>query len=346
VKLAHAHGAPPARGRIRKEPEDFQVEERLGFEPDGVGAHALLVVEKRDANTGWVAAQLARLAGVHPRDVGYSGLKDRHAVTRQAYSVPWPASLPPEEGLAFAGEGFRVLAANRHGRKLRPGSHRANRFTIRVRDLAGDQAAIADRLRSIAAQGVPNYFGPQRFGRDGANLTRARRWADAGESPRDRAQRGFALSAARSEIFNRVLEWRVLRGDWDRLLPGESVMLDGRRSFFAAPVIDAALEERCRAMDVHPSGPLWGRGESPATGTAREIEDLAGAREGALVALLTSQGLDHERRGLRLPVRDLAWTHSDDALVLGFELPRGAFATAVLHELLLEAWDPDEPGEE
>ncbi len=346
MELAHAHGSPPARGRIRTEPEDFLVEERLGFEPDGVGAHALLVVEKRDANTGWVAAQLARLAGVHPRDVGYSGLKDRRAVTRQAYSLPWPASRPPEEGLAFAGEGFRVLAVARHGRKLRPGSHRANRFTIRVRDLAGDPAAIDDRLRSIASQGVPNYFGPQRFGRDGANLLRARRWAEAGEAPRDRAQRGFALSAARSELFNRVLEARVRRSDWDRLLPGEAVMLDGRRSFFSAPVVDAALEERCRAMDVHPSGPLWGRGESPATGTARDVEDLVGASEPALVALLVAQGLDHERRALRLPVRGLAWTHLEGALVLEFELPRGAFATAVLHELLQEAWDPEEPGEE
>ncbi len=270
MELAYAHGAPPASGRIRTEPEDFVVEERLGFEPDGAGSHVLVVVEKRDANTGWVAGQLARLTGEHPRDV----------------------------------------------------------------------------LRSIGALGVPNYFGPQRFGRDGANLARARRWADTGEAPRDRAQRGFALSAARSELFNRVLDERVRRGDWDRLLPGEAVMLDGRRSFFAAPVVDATLEERGRAMDVHPSGPLWGRGETPATGAAREIEEQVGAREGALVALLTTQGLDHERRSLRLPVRGLAWTREDLSLTLEFELPRGAFATAVLHELLQEAWDPDEPGEE
>ncbi len=346
MELAYAHGAPPASGRIRTEPEDFVVEERLGFEPDGAGSHVLLVVEKRDANTGWVAGQLARLTGAHPRDVGYSGLKDRRAVTRQSYSLPWPAARPLEEALVFAGDGFRVVGAVRHGRKLRPGSHRANCFTIRVRDLAGDPTAIDARLRSIGALGVPNYFGPQRFGRDGANLARARRWADTGEAPRDRAQRGFALSAARSELFNRVLDERVRRGDWDRLLPGEAVMLDGRRSFFAAPVVDATLEERGRAMDVHPSGPLWGRGETPATGAAREIEEQVGAREGALVALLTTQGLDHERRSLRLPVRGLAWTREDLSLTLEFELPRGAFATAVLHELLQEAWDPDEPGEE
>ncbi len=346
VELACAHGPPPAGGRIRAEPEDFRVDEVLGFEPDAAGSHVLVRVEKRDANTGWVAAQLARLAGVQARDVGYSGHKDRRAVTCQSFSVPWAAGRPLEECRAFAGEGFRVLAAELHGRKLRPGSHRANRFAIRVADLEGDPSAIDERLRAIEARGVPNYFGPQRFGRSGANLERARRWAATGEAPRDRIQRGFALSAARSAIFNRVLDERVRRGDWDRLLPGEAVMLDGRRSFFAAPLIDATLEERCAAMDVHPSGPLWGRGEALVSATALEVERLAVSQEEALAALLAAQGLDHERRSLRLPVRGLGWKHEERALVVEFELPRGAFATAVLHELLLEAADPDEPADD
>ena len=133
MELPTALGPPPASGRIRVEPEDFRVEELLGFEPDGAGGHLLLLVEKRGANTGWVAAQLARLAGAQPRDVGYSGQKDRHAVTRQSFSLPWPVTAPFEPCLAWSGEGFRVLAAARHGRNLRPGSHRGNRFVIRVR---------------------------------------------------------------------------------------------------------------------------------------------------------------------------------------------------------------------
>ncbi len=346
MDLATAHGPPPLSGRIRVAAEDFVVEELLGFEPDGAGGHVLLSVEKRGANTGWVAAQLARAAGVQARDVGYSGQKDRHAVTRQAYSLPWPVSAPLDACLEFAGEGYRVLSAARHGRKLRPGSHRGNRFAIRIRYTDGDAGAIDARLRVIAEEGVPNYFGPQRFGREGGNLTRARSWAQVHAAPRDRIQRGFALSAARSEIFNRVVEERVRRGDWNRLLPGEAVMLDGRRSFFAAPDIDALLDDRCRRMDVHPSGPMWGRGESAATGAAREVEDAVMGREPGLARMLESAGLEQERRSLRLPVRSLRWTDEGGALLVEFELPRGTFATAVLHELLRDAWNQDIGGED
>jgi tRNA pseudouridine13 synthase len=333
-----AHGDPPVRGRVREAPEDFVVEEVLGFEPDGSGTHALLTVEKRGANTAWVGAQLARAAGVAVRDVGWSGQKDRNAVTRQAYSLPWPAHASVEACLEFAGEGYRVLAAHRHGRKLRPGSHRANRFELRVRAVEGDPAALAARLEAIATLGVPDYFGPQRFGRGGGNLERARAWASGGSAPRDRGDRSFALSAARSAVFNEVLAERVRRGDWNRLLPGEAVMLDGRRSFFRAGAIDATLIARCEAMDVHPSGPLCGRGESPAQDDALAVEAAVAAAEPSLCALLQEQGLEHERRALRLPVRALDWSLAGGDLSLRFELPRGAFATAVLHELVRDAW--------
>jgi tRNA pseudouridine13 synthase len=342
----HAHGAPPATGRIREAPADFRVEELLGFEVDGSGHHALLVVEKTGANTGWVAAQLARLGSVDVREVGFSGHKDRHASTRQSFTLPWAATRGLEECLQWRGEGYEVVSAARHGRKLRPGSHRANRFELRVRELHGDPTALESRLRTIAESGVPNYFGPQRFGRDGANLERARAWASGGPAPRDRAPRAFALSAARSHIFNSVLAARVRRGDWDRLLPGEAVLLDGRRSFFVAAAIDAELEGRCRAMDVHPSGPLEGRGTSPALDEALSVERRAVDDQAALAALLSAERTDHERRSLRLPVREFDWQHEDaTTLTLRFTLPRGTFATAVLHELLADAWDTDEGGD-
>lgn len=344
--LPTAHGEPPASGRIRVEPEDFRVEEDLGFEPDGAGSHVLLTVEKRGANTGWVASQLARAAGISVRDVGFSGHKDRHAVTVQAFSVPSPPDEPLEPILAHAGEGYRVIAVSRHGRKLRPGSHRANRFELRVRGLQGDRGALEACLQRIATLGVPNYFGPQRFGREGSNLRRAREWSMGGEAPRDRSQRAFALSAARGQLFNEVLAARVRRGDWNRLLPGEAVMLDGKRSFFAAPVIEPELAERAAAMDVHPSGPLPGRGAAASTAEALSVEGRALVGESALIDLLVSQGLEHERRSLRLPVRDCRWSIEGEDLRLWFTLPRGTFATAVLHEILGDAWDAGEGGEE
>jgi tRNA pseudouridine13 synthase len=340
-----ALGSPPATGRLRSVPEDFVVEERLGFEPDGAGPHVLLVVEKRGANTGWVAAQLARLAGVAPREVGWAGHKDRNALTRQAYTLPWPAAAPLEPCLAWSGEGYRVLAATRHGRKLRPGSHRGNRFSLLIRELAGAPAAIEARLAELAARGVPNYFGPQRFGRGGANLARARDWAAGGRPPRARDERAFALSAARSTLFNAVLAERVRAGTWERLLPGEVAVLEGRRSFFPVDRPDATLAARCAAMDLHPSGPLHGRGATPATGEAGALEAGVLAREAALCALLESQGLEQERRPLRLPVAPLNWSFGEDLLSLDFELPRGTFATAVLHEVLADAWAVEEGGD-
>jgi tRNA pseudouridine13 synthase len=346
VDLATAHGVPPIGGRLRAEPEDFVVDEILGFEPDGTGDHVLLRVEKRDANSGWVAAELARATGTAVRDVGFSGQKDRHALTRQFYSLPWRGSASLDACRELRGEGWRVLEVARHGRKLRPGSHRANRFEIRVRGVTGDLRRLETRLEAVARLGVPNYFGPQRFGRQGANLERARRWAGDGVPPRDRSQRAFALSAARSDIFNRVLDERVRHGSWNRLLPGEAVILDGRRSFFRAPDIDAELEDRCARLDVHPSGPLWGRGETPATGEARAAEDAVSAVCRELCGLLETQRLEQERRALRLPAHALGWQLAADILTLSFELPRGSFATAVLHELLADAWDPAENGED
>ncbi|HET7201788.1 MAG TPA: tRNA pseudouridine(13) synthase TruD, partial [Steroidobacteraceae bacterium] len=160
TSIVPAHGAAPATGRIRTVPEDFVVDEVLGFDPDGTGAHGLLVVEKRGANTGWVAAQLARHALVPSRDVGFCGHKDRHAVTRQAFTVPLPVDFDVERCRDWRGEGYAVIAVARHGRKLRPGSHRANRFELRIRELRGERSAIESRLQAIAGAGVPNYFGP------------------------------------------------------------------------------------------------------------------------------------------------------------------------------------------
>jgi len=327
------------RGRIRVEPGDFEVDEQLGFAPDDHGTHVLLHVEKCGANTTWVASQLARRSGVPMHNVGFSGLKDRRALTRQWFSVPETRTVAIDAWRSHQGEGYRVLEARLHTRKLRRGSHRSNRFRLRLRDLSGRLDALASRLDAMQRLGVPNYFGGQRFGREGGNLERARDWASSGRAPADRQQRGFALSAARSELFNQVLVERVSFYNWNTLLPGEAIMLEGRKSFFAAAEIDGALEARCASLDLHPSAPLHGKGESPALGVALELEARVLAREPELTALLEQQGLETQRRATRLVVRDLAWQLDGDILELRFELGRGCFATTVLAELVGDLGD-------
>jgi tRNA pseudouridine13 synthase len=324
-----AHGAAPVAGLIRTDPEDFLVEERLGFEADGGSGHYLLLVEKRDANTLYVARCLARIAGVAPGDIGFAGLKDRRAVARQWFSMPARNFRPSAAGLE--GDGFRVLAAHPHSRKLRRGALAANHFRLRVRELKGDLSALDERLQTIAGYGVPNYFGPQRFGHGAANLLRVSDWIESERLPRDRTARGFLLSAARSLAFNAVLGRRVADGCWDRLLPGEIASLAGSSSVFRVSEVDEELARRCREGDIHPSGPLCGEGGMQPAGESasreqRVLEMLAPLPE-RLAGVVAA-----ERRALVLRPSDLTWNASEHELELSFELRRGSFATSLLRE--------------
>ncbi len=330
--LPHAYGQLHARGRLRATPEDFQVREEMDFAPDGAGEHVWLWVRKRGANTDWVARQLARRAGVPPGAVSYAGLKDRHAVTEQWFSVHLPGKADPDWS-AGPGSDFAVLEATRHSRKLRRGALRGNAFRIVVRELGGDPAELAARFERIAATGVPNYFGEQRFGREGGNLERAAAMLEGREKVRDRQQRGLYLSAARSALFNAVLARRVVEGTWNQALPGEVLMLAGSHSIFAIEEADDAIRQRIAAFDLHPTGPLWGVGELLSTGAARDLETAVAALLPLFRDGLAAAGLEQERRALRLMVRDatLEWSEPGVA-VLDFRLPAGAYATTVLRE--------------
>jgi tRNA pseudouridine13 synthase len=329
----HALGRPDASGRLRVLPEDFVVEEQLGFEPDGGVAHILLSVEKTDANTLYVGRALARLAGVRAADVGFAGLKDRRAVARQWFSVP--AGCPLDEWRTVEGQGFRVLDARSHSRKLKRGALAGNRFRIVVRELAGDVDSLPSRLQQLAVGGVPNCFGPQRFGSDAANLSRVGEWLSSGQLPRDRDARGFLFSAARSLAFNAVLAARVARGSWNRLIPGEVVNLAGSGSVFLAEAVDETLAERCKAQDVHPTGPLPGSGGLQPLAEAAAVESAALEALESVVTGLREAGIEASRRPLRLLVTDLQWSVEGDVLNVSFALSRGAFATAVLREVVV-----------
>ncbi|MBT8082727.1 MAG: tRNA pseudouridine(13) synthase TruD [Gammaproteobacteria bacterium] len=301
---------------IRTRPEDFEVTEVLGWDLSGDGEHDYLWIEKTGANTEWVARQLARHADVPAKDVGYAGLKDRHAVTTQWFSVPrWHA--PDWSSLDV--EGVLVLDTGRHSKKLRRGAHKGNAFRIVLRgaDIAGHADALAERVQEIGEGGVPNYFGEQRFGRGGGNLRLADDWAAGRRLPRHK--RGMAISTIRSFLFNEALSLRVSDGSWNRIRPGDTVNLDGTGSVFVADAVDADLERRCAGMDVHPAGILAGQGCGAGPETWRAALDKARVEPGA--------------RSLRLHVSDLEYALEDEAVELRFTLGRGAFATSVLREI-------------
>ena len=325
-----------AHGVLRAQPEDFVVEEQLGFAPSGSGQHVMLKVRKRDANTQWVARELARTCGCRVLDVGYAGLKDRRSIAVQWFTVPQSRVTLDDWG-AIRGPGFEVLEAHAHTRKLPRGALQGNRFSIRIRGIAVDDAVLAARLGGIAARGVPNYFGPQRFGRGGANLARLT------EDPRALApqERGFVLSAARSLVFNAVVAERVRDGSWASLEAGDVANLDGRGSVFAAEP-DAALLERCDRLEIHPTGPLWGRGTLSSAHRIKALESAVSAQFSQACALTEQAGMEQERRALRLAVRDLRWQRDQTSVVLDFRLMRGGFATTVLREIV----DSGEPMDE
>ena len=307
--MPFAYGKPVCESQFRVEPEDFQVREQLGFDLSGDGEHLCLCVEKRNQNTRWVARQIAQALTVQEMDIGFCGMKDRRAVTSQWFSVH-TANTPKQLSL---GDGIEVLALTRHHKKLRRGVHGANDFVIRLRDVVGDRGDIEDRLQKIALQGVPNYFGEQRFGINGGNLIEAEKLLARISQPPGKRRRGrnsqqrggIYLSAARSYLFNQVLARRVADDTWH------------------TPFTDEGT----------PEGPLWGRGRSRAGAAVRALEEAVLAGWNDWCHSLEFSGLQQERRVLVLLPEDFRWQWLGNHLELAFSLPSGGYATSVLREV-------------
>lgn len=324
---------------LRSRPEDFQVDEQLPFEPSDTGEFALIRVEKTGANTDWVARQLASFAAVSPRSVSYAGLKDRHAVTRQWFSIHLPGRQSPDWATLDSPE-YRVLESFRHHRKLRRGALSGNSFRICLRNIQGQLEAVTARAHWVRENGVPNYFGSQRFGHNGSNLQRARRYYRGELRKPKRFELGMMHSAARSWLFNQVLSHRVSQGNWNQHLDGDVFSLDGSASVFGPEPASAALLARLASGDIHPTGPLWGCGALTCDASTRALELAVTADDPDLLAGLESAGMKQQRRSLRLPVREFEWQSDGQHLVLSFRLGRGCFATSVIRELVRLASDP------
>ncbi|MBF2759240.1 MAG: tRNA pseudouridine(13) synthase TruD [Ectothiorhodospiraceae bacterium AqS1] len=321
----------PARARLSDDAEDFRVVEIPKFQALRSGSHAWLKIEKRNLNTVEVADALARLAGVPRIAVGFAGMKDRMAVAVQWFSVDLGNQPdPPWEELQS--DELLVLECARHPRKLQRGALLGNRFEIVLRDVAIENEDRFQRhLEELRQRGMPNYFGPQRFGIDGANLRLAQDLLIRRRRLSNRFQRSLALSAARALVFNRVLKARSAQAD--DLLPGDVMMLDGRKSVFPIDAIDESTLEHFQAKEIHPTGPLWGRGKRLVQGKALEVEDRIAAESKALCEGLEREGVEQARRALRVFAKELDVRLEGDLAFLCFELPPGSYATVLIETL-------------
>lgn len=343
-------GEPQAGGCLKQQPEDFIVDEVLGFEPMAeAGEHLWLLVRKRELNTDQVARELAATLGVRPDAVSCSGLKDRHALTTQWFSVhwlgqgDWPGGTDAITVETPSGAGwYQVLRSLRCARKLRKGTHAANDFVITLRDIQGDPEALEQRLMQLRDAGVPNYFGPQRFGHGGRNLAQGLALlADrrAGRRRRRDNRESLWLSSLRSALFNQVLAVRVEEGSWDRCLPGDVLQLDGRGSFFQPETGQEAGQDdwsaRLQAGLIHPTGPLPGDGRPVISGEVAALEARVLAPWQDIVDDLAALRVPAQRRALRLRIDNLAWDwQAADVLRLAFRLTSGSFATSVVEQLI------------
>lgn len=328
-------GGRVASAVLKSSPQDFFVDEDLPLADDMAGSggeHLCLQLEKTGDNTDYVARQLATLSGCRHFDVGFCGMKDRHAVTRQWFSIYRPGQEDEDAGfMADVAGNWRVLAHHRMPRKLRRGDHRGNRFELVLRDVAGDATAIDEALARLRDLGCPNYFGPQRFGHDGANLDRALTMDPSKlnrRGPRNAKKRGrgrstsgsgdsknvLYFSAARSWLFNEVLAYRVRTGTWLEPLEGEP--------------------GACENQNIMVTGPLWGDGGTEAVSVQGEIERAVVAGHPQLAAVFATTRMKPERRPLKLMPEWFDWHwQNNDELHLKFWLAPGQYATTLLSDV-------------
>ena len=346
---------PEWRAGLKATPESFRVDEELGFEPSGNGNHWLVRLEKRDMTTGALVDWAGKTTGTRARDIGFSGLKDRHAVTTQWLSFPHETFDPQAFQVQCAQAGIGVLALERHDRKLRRGTHRANRFRLTLNGVTsmeggGDLPGYLDRRRAVLAErGMANYFGEQRYGRGYSNLRGLIEWGRGERTGKPkRSVRNWLISTLRSAIFDHVLASRLEAGEFGRVLSGDLLQLAGSRSRFPAEADELdALQQRLDEGDVMPTGPLWGeQGSQAAAGVAATETSLADAMIDRLGGeswrdWFAAWRVASDRRPLAVRVGDLSYRIEGRDVVLEFSLPPGSYAT----ELVAELFDPSEAGE-
>ncbi|WP_198538165.1 tRNA pseudouridine(13) synthase TruD [Marinicella sediminis] len=325
---------PLGNGQIKRSAADFQVIEHNAADWSGCGEHWWLKIEKTSSNTAWAATQLASACRVPARQVGYAGLKDRHAITQQWFSIQLPkVKTLPEVTMRLPDE-LRVIDDKWHKNKLKTGYLTHNEFIVRVYGLDCSDLAIKERLQTIIRQGVPNYFGPQRFGHQMHNIDQASKWFKQEIRVNNRNKRSLYLSAARSYLFNLMVAERIRSNHWLHPMGGDVLQLAGSHSWFAdTSVSQEDMIHRLNKFDIHLTAAMWGDGPPQSHSDCAELENQIATQHPELTAGLIQHRLSPARRAMRMVVSDLQHKWLEDVLELHFSLPPGGFATCVLREL-------------
>lgn len=332
LNYPYAYGLPQAQARFKTKPEDFQVHEFFDEPFSGEGEHILVKIEKCGLNTEEVIRSLARLINKSPKLISYAGLKDKQALTTQWLSIHAPGEIIPEIE-ALNAPGWRILESTRHCKKLKPGFLAGNHFIIQLRELSAVDD-FQERIQKIIAFGVPNYFGEQRFGREGANLIRANELLTQGKKFKDKFLKGLYYSAARSWLFNLVLGTRVEQGTWNSIIPGDVLQLSGSHSIFVADPLDELLIKRVQDKDLSPASPLPGKSKNKVEADAAALIKEVFSPWTAWITGLEQQGLEEAWRANILHVDQFNVQFEENSATLSFTLPAGAYATTVLRELV------------
>jgi len=330
--LPYLHGKPNANGDLRTINDDFKVFEILPFSPSGEGEHLLIHVEKTGENTHWLAKQLAKFFGVKEMAVTYAGLKDRNAVTQQWFGVHLPGKFVDDLS-TLAIPHVKVLSSARHNKKLKTGALIGNRFELTLRNVDNVEDVMT-RFQQVINTGVPNYFGEQRFGFNGANLNKALSLFN-GQRIKDKKKRSIYLSAARSYLFNQIIAQRIKNKTFLTPVDGDVYMLSGSQSIFKQEEINEDILNRLKSADIDITASMWGRGSLLTTQEAAAIESEVSKENKIIAQGLENQGLKQERRRVRLSMmQPKAKLTNNNTIILSFMLPAGSYATAILREII------------
>jgi len=347
--LAYLYGKPKPKGLLRVQQSDFKVFEQLPFIPCGEGEHLFIHIRKTGANTLFVARELAKYFNVKEQLVSYAGLKDRFAITEQWFGVHVPGKQEYDLSDLII-EGVEILSYKRHNKKLRTGALTGNRFELILRDVT-ELKSLYERWQKITEQGVPNYFGEQRFGISGGNIEHALALF-SGTKVKDKKKRGMYLSAARSYIFNDIINERIKQNIFSMLQVGDVLMLSGTQSVFVLDELDDVIKQRLMDKDVDITASMWGAGDLMTREAPLFFEQKISEKHADLSQGLPRFGLKQERRRIRLVIEDadievltneknntvltdrVLSTETLPAVKISFSLAAGSYATTVLRELI------------